>query len=761
MERFWALLGSECALGVYTITKAEIDLGLKAGKGTSSKHPELQKRIKELGSIAERKETETFPGVEEYLDGIFQQKLVEYGEAKMKKTLAAYDEDLKRKFLQKEKEIRAQLGAQGVTSSKMSLASKSRFPTAAHRNVPPSLPRIIRDAGSRARAGRSTTGESAQMGNAEDAHSQRTEIAEQMIVPLETALPFFSSAQTRDLYAYLTGQSGPIEMLQAQFRKYVVKYEHPDSIREYVESHFHRGTHGFEMYNERFLYIELYHWVRCGMLKNALQLVRLYGNFFSDIAGGFLDAFLKWVRLITNTASGAPENVSPPDSKDTRGPFAQTVVDPFKTFFLGLFAEKSNPPREVICTIEDFVWYQMLLDKTLEASAPRGGGRRVPRKEVYRMVESSVSASKCLGAAILLGQWKSAAEILDSSRLGLAESLMIAYGVCLRVKREKENEFPIFRKSGSEGYECASLLLQLAQEACGLFVRPEDKLSLLSIVSPFLSSDWMEDLISEVFISTDDHRILGAFDAAGRKSPCTLGEYADVSADAVIDRVSGYYLESGNLKKALSVSYLGSQEKTVSVLEDVLIDKIQQGDYACSGLVDVVPHFSSPFVSLLWAAVEIGSAQDLEKKEDEESIMSKIKKCGILPGPNTESVLEKARELQSMSLYASAVWPYVLRILARALSSAGARGRGPHKSPLLQYTSDVRSPGWAGNIYSSEQSSGTTVEKQLLTGTVLDQSSGALSEKKEIASALLLLAGVLQVGNTVIQDIVGDLSDLL
>ncbi|KAH9385819.1 uncharacterized protein NEMAJ01_0715 [Nematocida major] len=615
---------SECILRKYPMSLIEIELAIKnRPKELHSYHPELEKRIKELGNIMKYEEKSEYITIERYLDGIFENKLVEYGESQVENALTAFMSDLKETFIKEEKAL---------------LSS----PKAKHRVRKDDFCDIIIE-------GCNSIKRSDTLGR-----------------------NVFTSQMIFDVYKYITSHQTPLQFLSDTFREHALRDSSLGGVLKYVQKK-HGGMFRLEMYESVPVFAVLYYFVRAGMRKEAKDFADNNRPFFQEISGHFYEDFCAWLE------KGTP-------AKPQEAPIS---ADPFKALFQNLFRQAQECPQEVITTIEDFLWYKILVS---------GSPREYPR--IFSLLRGKITETKLLQAALVLGEWKEAMEILQDETFSAGEVLFLSYGIAHKMRRNAPENYPLARSTRSEQTLCLELFIHSIQSISTLFRQARERLAVVNMASPFVSQEWLEDLAAEVFIATEDYAVLGSIDASGRKIHSTLGEYANVEAQRVISKVSEYYILTGELDKALKISYVGSSERTLEILTSVLVQRIEEKEYAESeGVGRIVRHFNSPVTNFLWDSLCIAASGD--------NAVSLIKRTELIPRGTPEEIGRKVLEIQRLSQEVRGVIPGVLLIMAQRL------GENPH------------------------------------------------ANNQELAKSLLLLAGALEVGPETLQEIVSRVSGLL
>lgn len=628
----------------YSMSAIEIELLIK-NRSTEmhSYHPELEKKIKELGDIMKHEEENECPTIETYLDGIFERKLIEFGEQQVKKEIELFESELKDFFTKEEKQVLS------VPHGKRFKIRKEEFADV-----------IIEGCKSIKRGDR-------------------------------LGKNIFSSPMLYDSYLFAASNKTPLEFLTYIHRTHAIKGEAPEDLKLYTRMKYIGGTFKLEMYENSPMFAELYQYIRAGMYENALKFVEENKNFFWLICNNFYSSIMHWMQslgFIHEERKYSMEWEEVPTNSD----------DPFKLLFYRLFTGSTECVKSIITTIEDFLWYQIITTKTITACNLKK--KKNSNQEIFKLLQGVITPPRLLQASIILKQWTAAMQILQDEAFRAGEILFLSYAISQKIREENPSSYPIKRERAvSAPAECTDLFVKGIQRITSLFMNPCDKLCIVNMASPFISSEWLEDLVSEVFIASEDYDVLGRVDSMGRKEPPTIQEYVNVSAQAVIQRVAQYYIHSGELEKALKISYIESGKKTLEILTTILVDKIRTKEYAKEDLEKIVRHFNNELVSFLWDVLCIGASKD--------NAIQLIRRTGLIPANSTADVLKKVKEIDALSLEVKSVIPTALVIMSKRL------GEHPY------------------------------------------------GENRDLAKALLLLAGALKMDTEIIHEIVSGISSLL
>ncbi|KAI5171079.1 hypothetical protein NEFER03_0481 [Nematocida sp. LUAm3] len=618
MELLKTLIEEEFPVKMFSITEAEVDLYLLNKEGTRhSYYPELERKIQEVGDVMKRSSKRKSVSVEAFLDGIFQEALVEYGEKRVSEAVHMFDTALRVRFEALEKRLLL------APKQKRFKIKREEFAS------------ILVD-------------------NCRNIHLGR-----------EASKYLFSSDMIYDSYLFSLSKSTSLDFLTEIHRKKVIKGDSIEKVEEYVRERYSSDALGCDTYNDRIVFVVLFHLIRGGMYKEAVEFVERHHGFFKEICRNFTEALLLWMDSLgmidcsvkrTNGWEELPDETS----------------DPFKLFFFRMFQEENITSRPVINTIEDFLWYQVIMD------SGSGEKRRYTKEKIFQMVKGSLSASRVFLSALMLKQWEEAIEVLYDDGFKSGEVLFLCYGISKRLRLEHPAMFPVQRGStGKEGPpKCIGAMAQIIQEISSLFLKPEEKLSVIQILEPFIASEWMEDLVAEVFISSENFEILGTIDEQGRKQGSTLQEYINLPVGKILDRISGYYVHGGDLDKALKISYLGDSDKTLQILTDILMEKIKKEEFSDGGISSIISHFNSAFVNMLWSIVKIGTA----KKEE---LLPLIRSTGLIPSNNSTAALKKAQEIFSLSPEMREVVGFALALIARKIKETSCEERNELGKSLL------------------------------------------------------------------------------
>ncbi|KAI5185886.1 hypothetical protein NEHOM01_1136 [Nematocida homosporus] len=607
MELLQVLSEDEFPVKTYSMSLIDVELFLKTrGSHIHAYHPELEKKIQEIGGIMRVAATKGAVSVERFLDGLFQEKLVAYGEGQVKAAVELFDQQLQDKFRRVEKQI---LSAPKPRQFKIRKEEFTEMIIAGCRAV---------------RGGRPAS---------------RT---------------MFSSDMLYDVYVYAQEGQSALQFLELQHRDKVLGERSLEAVSAYANSRYSRSMFKIEMYNNRAMFIELFHCLRAGMYEEAVQFVESHEGFFTEIRRNFTEALLRWMYDMGMSSKRVEKTTGweeTPTEED----------DPFKLWFFQLFSGDSRAPRAVLATLEDFLWNQILAGETQKRLNGRLVGNEV---ETFRVLCGAISSSKLFAAAMVLGQWKDALEILHDESFKTAEVLFLALAIARRIAVAKPGSLPVKRGrvEKNEVGQAIDLFVKIVQRVSSLFLKPEEKLSVVQLVVPFIAVDWVEDLVAEVFIAAEEFGVLGGLDGQGRKHPSTLQEYIDIPLGAVIEKISVYYMHGGDLQKALKVSYLGNGQKTLEILIKILTDKIKKKAFSEDGLQSIVEHFNNRTTNILWSLIAVGQV------ESSGELATAIRSTGLIPDTETSSVFKKAQSINDMPAEVQAAIPFGLAVIARKIA---------------------------------------------------------------------------------------------
>ncbi|KAI5133988.1 hypothetical protein NEAUS06_1026 [Nematocida ausubeli] len=612
---------SDCPVKTYSMTLVEVELAIKNTiSDIHSYHPELEKRIEELGEVmGHRTESENIT-IESYLDRIFEKKLIEFGEEQVKQRVQEFDNELKEYFIKEEKRLLS------VPRRNIFRIRKEEFTD------------IIIE-GCKALKRGDVIGSS-----------------------------LFSSPMLYDAYLFASSQQTPLEFLAYVHYTHALKGKTVDAVKAYTKQKYSSGMYKIEMYENRGMFAELYQYIRAGMYSDALKFIESHKNFFSVISNNFHSSIISWMCSMGFIHEERKYTMEWEDVPSTKG-------DPFKLLFYRLFTGNTECVQSVITTIEDFLWYHILVMKTITACGIKK--RANTSLEIFKMLEGSVTAPRLLQTALMLKQWKEAMRLLQDDTFKAGEMLFISHAISQKIREESPFVYPIKRElADTMPAECTELFIKAVQGVTSLFLRAQDKLSVVNLAAPFISAEWLEDLVAEVFIASEDYAVLGDVDASGRRQTPTIQEHIDVSWQGVVQRVAEYYTHSGDLLKALKISYIAGSAKTLEILTEILVHKIETKEYTQDDLEPIIKHFNNELINFLWDILLIGASR--------ENAINLIRRAGLVPENNASDVLRKVREIQNLTPLIKSVIPAALVITAQRLGEFPTpENQDPAKALLL------------------------------------------------------------------------------
>ncbi|KAF7683337.1 hypothetical protein TCON_1452 [Astathelohania contejeani] len=194
-------------------------------------------------------------------------------------------------------------------------------------------------------------------------------IKEQSIYRFDKNEPVeFSNPAISNIYDFLVNDHPPssvalshfneIGYLESQYFNYIERFirenallikntphTNEEKIKEFVKLRYNKTGYGLEVYEESYVFAELYTMLRCGLTGSIYTALEKYNTFLSYVTPGLKEALISWI-----------------DGKRVK--YSEPVVkgDKFKIFLHQIVTACGDiqPDELVICTIEDFIWYQMI-----------------------------------------------------------------------------------------------------------------------------------------------------------------------------------------------------------------------------------------------------------------------------------------------------------------------------------------------------------------------------------------------------------------
>lgn len=625
----------------YSLTTAELSLNkLRSEKEVHTYHPDIEKKIRDLAGLYTKQDRGAPFCVEVFLDAMFQNRVVEFGEGLVERTVNRFDRRLEEQFIRMEQTQLAKSPAKKFQIKK------------------PEFAEMILNGCTNIQKG-------APVGR-ENFTSQMLSDCYSWAMDSTDPLKFLSSIYLAHILKLAPGRAGASAASGLSEASNAVLEE---TIRGYVDKVYHKGMFKIDVYNDRFVFIELFYYVRCGLFDLSVSFVRKHEGFFKEICRNFSALFFNWSNALG--FSSAETEQSPSDKLASES----EEDDPFKVFFYRLFSGKGDPPKSVVSTIEDYLWYQLLLNKTITKMSL---DRPILRSaELFSLFAGSVSSPKLLLVAVVLGQWRMALDILHDESFSTGEVLFLSYSIVKNIKRSSKQAFPGKRTDSGSVKECLSTFIKILQGVSSLFLLVTEKLLIIQIASSFIDPEWLEDLVAEAFISSEDFALLGSIDASGRKAAPTLTEHVGVEVPHVISKVSKYYEESGDLEKALRVSFLSNSEKTQEILNKILMRRIKNRDFDTSGFQSIVEYFrGSRMTQLLWTVLRIGRG--------EPNMLLLIRSTGLVPSNEMQSILQKAEDVKELVPEVREIVPHSLAVISSKLACVSGEEAKEMARALLQ-----------------------------------------------------------------------------
>ncbi|KAI5179706.1 hypothetical protein NEOKW01_0169 [Nematocida sp. AWRm80] len=599
----------------YSMLQIELELSLLE-RVKHSYHSELEKQIDEIGLIMNRIEENKVQTIELYLDSVFQSKLIEYGERNLQAQINAFNSELNNK-----------------STNTMSTFRKYNI-------------------------------------KKEEFNEILIEGCKSVRENKDISQSIFSSVMLYDLFSYCISTKESLEFLSDIHLVNIVK--ETDNMTEKIKNKYSNSTYKIDSYNNKYVFIELYWYIRSGLYDKAVDYIVENEGYFKEILNNFSGALLNWMHKLgfikKNEYFGGWDtlkNIAPNE-------------DPFKTMFIRIFSGSEEYPKECINTIEDFLWYRMIVKQTIEKTPLR---KQISSDQsLFKSIRSLLSPPKALFSAIVLEQYKEALNILYDEPFKTPDALFIGYGVALRIKQQNPEHFPISRRrptpqkvishsdlikargtkdSLQTTIESINLYVNIAQSVSSLFLKPEQKLSVIQLVSSFISEEWLEDLVSEVFISSEDYSLLGIqpspIHSTILNTHSKLSSIINVNTSNINNKILNYYLNNKELDKALNISSNNTTKE--NILINSLVNSIKNKKYN----IQIPPVHNNPTINILTNILALGTTNN---------ILPAINKTGLISTGDTISTLKKVEEIKLLPPEIKCIIPEALLLISKRLKES-------------------------------------------------------------------------------------------
>lgn len=324
-------------------------------------------------------------------------------------------------------------------------------------------------------------------------------------------------------------------------------------------------------YNGHFLFAELFLCLRGGLFPALVEHLDKYKEFLRERARGVYEGLCKIASASGNTtpvsAAELGQVLFSPSNTEPGG-------DPFREVLQGLLLGRVHGPRAAIRTLEDFLWYSLMLAPCGTAQPYASGVNSTgPGREgnaqgaTLSHIVASVGPQKGALSAALFGDWVQALSLICSS-FPVQEALILAPGALRKILSATPANTP----SGTPANtltEAVSRVVQVVQRASSLLPMPADRLRVLRLCKPFLGTQQMQEMAAEVIVAAPPgEEVSSALSAA----VSALG----VTQESVLLRAATHFLRVGD---PVSAHLVAAPAQRPGIAVSALLQKLLSGDY--------------------------------------------------------------------------------------------------------------------------------------------------------------------------------------
>lgn len=324
-----------------------------------------------------------------------------------------------------------------------------------------------------------------------------------------------------------------IEYLESHYHNYIMNHQNntQNNVKGYADYICSTEQYFLESYHNRYLFAEIFLYLRIGKISDALQLIEKYKDFFNSSAPEIEKSIVDFYQ---------GKYVSKMYYEKMRG----AKNDRFK---LLIFQILCNVPDvfDILSTFEDFLWFTMLHAKNID--------------DLYSRKDNlDIDGCKFL-LSLFCRKYKDAFSILLTKDFPIIEMFFTA--------REMSNHTKII-----EPYvEIVFLFIKK-------FTKKERKIELVNSLCTGTKS---EKIIADILVKTDSLDLIGLKDDI-----CGLNT-------KIVDQVAYYLQKNGDREKLLQLYYLfNNDRKILQILNEYLIDLILKDKKEINKHNDIIDYFS-------------------------------------------------------------------------------------------------------------------------------------------------------------------------
>lgn len=252
-----------------------------------------------------------------------------------------------------------------------------------------------------------------------------------------------------DIYAYISSKMTPIEFLQNSFLKYIKNFVHSNGkllnsenildheniynidikddsilksmVKEFVKLKYNRIEYNIEVFEDRYLWAEVYVLYRIGRQDLVLEHLSQFEIYFEFMTQKFKSAFIQYLEKKSSSHNVV---VLPRE-------------DRFKRFMIDLIDSRVQFDGLVINTVEDYLWCKFMINKSIKKDI-----------ELYESPKIKFMIS------LFTKSYQNAIDIMLRSEFNVVAKFFILKEICLEQgldkKYSEENDISDEKKAGLE-----------------------------------------------------------------------------------------------------------------------------------------------------------------------------------------------------------------------------------------------------------------------------------------------------------------------
>ncbi|ELQ74403.1 Cullin [Trachipleistophora hominis] len=314
-------------------------------------------------------------------------------------------------------------------------------------------------------------------------------------------------------------------------QKVLLENNKDNSVEDYVKIKYPKEEYFIESYDGRYLFAEVYTYVRCGFVQKALELIDTFSVFFEQMAPSLRESI---VAFFNNNYVNKLEFEKARSIKNDR----------FKLMLYQLVCNVEEA-ENLLENFEDFLWFRMLQARSVND---------------ILMLNKSLDVDGCkLLVLIFCKKYGTAMRVLYAGDFSIIEIFYVMRELC-KVKKD------------------ISLYAEIVFTLLKGFKSLDRKLKLVNSLHAF--NDY-ESLVAEMIVKYE------AYDLLGLKSEvCYLDK-------TVVDRVAAILSKRNDRTRLLQLYYLFNDDvNIVGILNEYLIDHILRGKKELFNYTEIIAFYS-------------------------------------------------------------------------------------------------------------------------------------------------------------------------